>query len=106
MEWYRNDKAAVAEALRRGERPDLATTMSSGPLDELVALHLELGIGEALDEVEVERTRAGVPDGLLLQTLAALPFVREASLNGAAGALFREPAILLQLGWAPVQVRT
>ena len=37
MEWYRNDKAAVAEALRRGERPDLATTMASGPLDELVA---------------------------------------------------------------------
>ena len=41
MEWYRNDKAAVAEALRRGERLDLATTMASGPLDELVALHQE-----------------------------------------------------------------
>ena len=25
--------------------------------------------------------------------------------GGAAGALFREPAILLQLGWAPVQIR-
>ncbi len=37
MAWYRNDKATVAEALRRGERPDLATTMASGPLDELVA---------------------------------------------------------------------
>ena len=44
MEGYRNDKAAVAEALRRDERPDLATTMASGPLDELVALHEELGI--------------------------------------------------------------
>jgi hypothetical protein len=79
--------------------------MSSGPLDELVALHLELGIGEALDELEVQRTRAGVPDPLLLRTLATLPFVREASLSGAAGALFREPALLLQLGWAPVQIR-
>ncbi len=39
MAWYRNDKAVVAEALRRGERPDLATTMASGPLNELVALH-------------------------------------------------------------------
>ncbi len=37
MAWYRNDKAAVAEALRGGQRPDLATTMASGPLDELVA---------------------------------------------------------------------
>ena len=44
MAWYRNDKAAVTEALRRGERPDLATTMASGPLDELVAFHEELGI--------------------------------------------------------------
>jgi hypothetical protein len=41
MAWYRNDKIAVAEALRRGERPDLATTMASGSLDELVALHQE-----------------------------------------------------------------
>jgi hypothetical protein len=103
--WYRRDRAAVVGALRRGERPDLATTTSSGPLDELVALHLELGIGEALDEVEVRRTRAGLPDALLLRTLATLPFVREASLSGAAGALFREPAILLQLGWVPAQVR-
>ncbi len=38
MEWYRNEKVAVAKALRGGERPDLATTMASGPLDELVAL--------------------------------------------------------------------
>ena len=29
MEGYRNEKAAVAEALRRGERPDLATTEES-----------------------------------------------------------------------------
>ena len=31
MAWYRNDKAVVVEALRRGERPDLATTMESRP---------------------------------------------------------------------------
>ena len=105
MEWYRNDKAAVAEALRRGERPDLATTMASGPLDELVALHEELGIFALLDELEVERERAGVPDELLLRTLATLPFVEAASLSGASEVLFREPAVLLQLGWAPVQIR-
>ncbi len=105
MEWYRNDKAAVAEALRRGERPDLATTMASGPLDELVALHQELGIFAILDEVEVQRARAGVPDELLLRTLATLPFVEQASLSGGSSVLFREPAVLLQLGWAPVQIR-
>src|SRR6266852_3360955 len=105
MEWYRNDKAAVAEALRRGERPDLATTMASGPLDELVALHQELGIFAILDELEVQRTRAGVPDELLLRTLATLPFVEQAALSGASEVLFREPAVLLQLGWAPVQIR-
>ncbi|MFL5703603.1 MAG: hypothetical protein ACJ8AG_12365 [Ktedonobacteraceae bacterium] len=105
MEWYRNDKAAVAEALRRGERPDLVTTMASGPLDELIALHEEVGIFAILDQLEVQRARAGVPDALLLRTLATLPFVEQASLSGASEVLFREPAVLLQLGWAPVQIR-
>ncbi len=105
MEWYRNDKAVVAEALRRGERPDLATTMASGPLDELVALHQELGIFAILDEMEVQRARAGVADELLLRTLATLPFVEQASLSGGSEVLFREPTVLLQLGWAPVQIR-
>ncbi len=105
MVWYRNDKVAVAEALKRGERPDLATTMASGPLDELVALHEALGIFAILDEMEVQRTRTGIPDDLLLRTLATLPFVEQASLSGASEVLFREPAVLLQLGWAPVQIR-
>ena len=52
MEWYRRDKEAVAAALRRGERPDLATTMASGPLDELVALHEELGIFGIVEQLE------------------------------------------------------
>ncbi len=105
MEWYRNDKVAVAEALRGGERPDLATTMASGSLDELVALHQELGILAIVEELEVQRARAGIADELLLRTLATLPFVEQASLSGGSEVLFREPAILLQLGWAPVQIR-
>src|SRR3989442_1771851 len=105
MAWYRHDKATVAQALRRGERPDLATTMASGPLDELVALHQDLGIFATLDELEVQRARAGVADELLLRTLATLPFVEQASLSGASEVLFREPAVLVQLGWAPVQIR-
>src|SRR5207244_10000963 len=104
MEWYRNDKAAVVEALRRGDRPDLATTMASGPLDELVALHEELGIFAILEEVEVQRERAGVSDELLLRTLATLPFVDQASLSGVSEVLFREPAVLLHMGWAQGQI--
>jgi hypothetical protein len=103
--WYRQDREAVLAALRRGERPDLATTMACGPLDELVALHDELGVFRVLDRLPVRRERAGLPDRLLLRTLATLPFLAEPSLQAAAGALFREPAVLLQLGWAPAQIR-
>src|SRR5207302_742627 len=103
--WYRQDREAVLAALQRGERPDLATTMACGPLDELVALHDELGVLRVLDTLPVPRQRAGLPDRLLLRTLATLPFLAEPSLAGAAGALFREPAVLLQLGWAPAQIR-
>src|SRR5437764_6053479 len=103
--WYQQDKQAVVKALQSGERPDLATTKGGGPLDELVALHQELGIFEAVNKVEMSRQRAGLPDELLLRTLATLPFLEEGSLSGACGALFGEPAILLQLGWAPVQIR-
>jgi len=103
--WYRQDREAVLAGLRAGERPDLATTMASGPLDELVALHEALGLFAALDTVAVARERAGLTDALLLRTLAVLPFLPQASLSGAVGALFREPAILLQLGWAPADIR-
>jgi hypothetical protein len=103
--WYRQDREAVLEALHRGERPDMATTMSCGPLDELLALHEELGILKTLDKLSVTRDRAGIADPLLLRTLATLPFVPQPSLSAACGALFREPAILLQLGWAPADLR-
>src|SRR5947199_798227 len=46
-----------------------------------------------------------MPDELLLRTLATLPFVEQASLSGGSEVLFREPAVLLQLGWAPVHSR-
>src|SRR5260370_21392675 len=103
--WDGEDKEGVVAALRRGERPDMATAMSSGPLDELVALHDELGVFAALDAVDLERQRAGIADRLLLRTLATLPFVAAASLSGATELLFKEPAILLHLGWAVVQIR-
>jgi hypothetical protein len=105
VRWFRQDKPAVLEALRRGQRPLMATTMASGPLDELVALHIELGIFDVLDAVPVARQREGIADALLLRTLATLPFLPEAGLDPAARSLFQEPAILLRLGWAPAQIQ-
>jgi hypothetical protein len=83
----------------------MATTMASGPLDDLVALHHELGIFDILDTLEVHRSRRGIDDGLRLRTLATLPFMEAASLEGAAGQLFSEPAVLLHLGWSALQIR-
>ena len=102
--WYRQDNEAVVAALRQGRRPDMAVTTASGPLDELVALHHELGIFDILDTLEVKRSRRGIDDGLLLRTLAVLPFLEAASLEGAAGQLFSEPAVLLHLGWSALQI--
>lgn len=102
--WYRHDQQAVVEALRRGERPEMATTLASGPLDELVGVHEKLGIFEALDAVPTDRRRNGIEDRLLLRTLATLPFLEQGSLSGAAGQLFGEPAVLLHLGWSPLQI--
>jgi hypothetical protein len=103
--WYYRDQEGVVAALKRGERPDLATTMGSGPLDELVGLHEELGIFPALDALPTQRERRGVDDDLLLRTVAVLPFLETASLSGAAAQLFREPAVLLHLGWSPLQIQ-
>jgi len=105
LQWYRQDREAVLAALARGERPDMATTLSAGVVDELVALHEELGVLPALGAVPTTRTRRGVPDPLLLRTLATLPFVDGAALSAATETLFKEPAILLRLGWAPAHLR-
>ena len=105
LQWFERNQSAVAEALRRGERPEMATTMDSGPLDDLVALHDELGVFEALDQVPIKRRRRSINDQLLLRTASVLPFLESPSLSGAAGLLFRNPAILLHLGWSVVQIQ-
>ncbi|HEY0435378.1 MAG TPA: transposase [Phenylobacterium sp.] len=104
LRWYRQDKAYVEGQLRAGQRPDMAATTASGPLDELTALHDEVGAFAALTDVPSGRARAGLADPLLLRTLAVLPFVGNTGLRGVADQLFRDPAILLQLGWSPVQI--
>jgi len=84
----------AGRAAGHGDHPE------RGVVDELVALHEELGVLPALGAVPTTRTRKGVPDALLLRTLATLPFVDGAALCAAAETLFKEPAILPRLGWA------
>lgn len=104
VRWYQQDKGRVVRGLQAGRRPDMAATTATGPLDELVALHDEVGVFAALAAVPTGRVRAGLDDPLLLHTLAALPFVGNTGLRSVADQLFRDPAILLQLGWSPVQI--
>ena len=84
----------------------MAASMASGPLDELVALHIELGLFEAIDSLTTSRRRAGIDDALLFRTLATLPFLSTAALDPSARMLFQEPAILLRLGWTPTQIQS
>jgi hypothetical protein len=102
--FYRHDQESVVAALRRGDPIDMATNLAHTQLDELVALHEELGILAAVERLPVNRARGGVPDDLLLRTAAVLPFLDTPSLQTAAGQLFGEPAILLRLGWSPLQI--
>jgi len=95
----REDRAAVLKALQAGEYEAIATSGQTA-LDELAHLAIELGVFEALKLIQVRRDREGIPDELLLRAIAVLPFVEALGLSAAAGALFKDAAILLQLGYS------
>ncbi|MGH2459620.1 MAG: transposase [Chloroflexota bacterium] len=104
--WVRQDKQTVLRRLAEGAAIQTIVPQASGALDELVALSTELETFRMLDAVKVSRERQGIPDALLLQTLAVLPFLADGSLQGSAQSLFSDPAILVQLGYAPVELAT
>lgn len=95
----RNDRAAVLKALKLGKYEAIATS-GEGALDGLVHLCIELGVFKALETIRVERDRRGIPDELLLSTLAVLPFVEAIGLSASAGRLFEDAAILMRLGYS------
>ena len=103
--WVRQDKRTVLRRLAEGAQLQTIAPQADGALEELVALSIELGTFEMLDSLAVKRQRAGIPDSLLLHTLSVLPFLAEGSLSGSAKALFADPAVLVQLGYAPVQLQ-
>jgi len=102
-EWRENNREKVVEALRKGEYEAIIGSRE-GALDALAQLACELEVFEAVDLIEVERERAGVPDELALRTLAVLPFVEAMSLSAAANTLFEDAGVLLQLGYTAVQI--
>ena len=75
LRWYRHDQEAVVEQLRLGAVPEMVTPTAIGPLDPLIALHDELGAIAAVEALVTVRCRAGFPEGLLLRTVAVLPFL-------------------------------
>jgi len=103
-EWRENNREKVLEALRKGEYEAILTSRE-GVLDALAHLAWELEVLDAVKLIEVERERAGIPDELLLRTLAIMPFVEALSLSAAADTLFEDAAVLLQLGYTAVQIQ-
>lgn len=103
-EWRENNREKVVAALQRGEYEAILTS-KEGALDALAHVAWELGVLEAVKLITVEREREGIPDELLLRTLAVLPFVEAFGLSTAAETLFEDAAVLLQLGYTAVQVQ-
>jgi hypothetical protein len=103
--WVRQDKRTVLGRLAEGAPLQTIAPQADGALEELVALSAELGTFEMLDSLVVKRQREGIPDSLLLHTLSVLPFLAEGSLSGSAKALCSDPAVLVQLGYAPVELQ-
>lgn len=95
----RHDRATVLEALRSGEY-EAITTSGQSVLDQLMHLAIELGVLTALRLIRVARERRGIPDELLLRLLAVLPFVEAMGVSEAAGELFKDASILLELGFS------
>jgi hypothetical protein len=102
--WVRQDKQTVLQRLSDGAAIQTIVPTANSALEELVALSAELDTFGMLAGLSVTRQRRGISDALLLHTLAVLPFLAEGSLQGSATSLFSDPSILMQLGYAPMEV--
>lgn len=103
-EWRENNREKVLECLRKGEYEAILTSQE-GALDALAHVAYELGVLDAAAAIRVNREREGIPDELLLRTLAVLPFVEAIGLSAAANTLFEDAAVLLQLGYTAIQIQ-
>ena len=105
LRWYRHDQEAVVAHLRLGAVPEMVAPTAIGPRDQVIALHEALGGGTAVAALATVRCRAGWPEGLVLRTVAVLPFLGTGGFRPLADALSREPGVLRRPGWRPGQLR-
>ena len=99
MQWtfLSENRAAVAEKLRRGEYDGLVQT-GMGRADELVYLMASLKFFEHLDQVEVVEERAGIPNGLQKRCLAVMPVLGIPTIANTPERLFKDAGLLHFLG--------
>ena len=106
VQWFRQDKQAVLDELRRGRAAVDGHDDGLGAAGRADRPAHRAGRSSTPSIASPSpRQRAGIDDALLFRTLATLPFLPEPGLDPSARLLFREPAILLQLGWAPAQIQ-
>jgi Transposase DDE domain len=105
MPWtfLNENRAAVAEKLRRGEYDGLVQT-GMGRADELVYLMASLRFFEHLDQVEVVEERAGIPNDVQKRCLALLPVVGIPTIANTPARLFKDAGLLHFLGCNAQQI--
>lgn len=103
-EWREHNRAKVLAHLQQGDYEAIVTSRE-GALDALAHLATELGVLEAVSLLEVERTREGIPDELLLRTACLLPFIEATGLSAASESLFADASILLQIGYTALEIQ-
>ena len=99
MQWtfLRENRAAVAEKLRRGEYDGLVQT-GMGRADELVYLMTSLKFFDHLDQIEVPEERAGIPNDLQKRCLAIMPVLGIPTIANTPERLFKDAGLLHFLG--------
>lgn len=103
-EWREHNRAKVLAHLQQGEYEAIVRSRE-GALDALAHLATELGVLEAVSRIEVDRTREGIPDELLLRTACLLPFIEATGLSAASESLFADASILLQIGYTALEIQ-
>jgi hypothetical protein len=99
MPWtfLNENRAAVAEKLRRGEYDGLVQT-GMGRADELVYLMASLKFFEHIDQVKVVEERTGIPNDVQKRCLALLPVVGIPTIANTPARLFKDAGLLHFLG--------
>ena len=105
MQWtfLRENRAVVAEKLRRGEYDGLVQT-GLGRADELVYLMASLNFFEHLAAIPVAEKRAGIPNDLQKRCLTLMPVLGVPTIANVPDRLFKDAGLLHFLGCNAEQI--